>query len=152
MELLNNNHILANELVQKMGIHIANASMINSPNVLKLGNCNFIEKNDNHLPKNMRKFIRENSDTFTNLENLLPATYARDELGVSQKHLLSSEIVTDVVEIANKDFYKFNETFVKRVRKKILNVLDKDEFKECLSEKLITDYIELTKNKYLTMY
>lgn len=150
MELLNSNHILANELVQKMGIHIANASMIDSPNVIKMGNCNFIEKDDGYLPKNMKKFIRENE--FTNLENLLPCKYARDELCISEKNLISSEIVSSVVTIANKDFYKFNDKFVKRVKKKILNVLNKDEFTECLTEELITDYIQLTKNKYLTMY
>ena len=42
--------------------------------------------------------------------------------------------------------------FVKRIHKKVLNVLDKDDFEDWLKTKSITDYIDLTKNKYLTMY
>lgn len=152
MELLNNKSILSNELVQKMEIHIANISMLESPNIIKMGNCNFLQPDDLFLPKNIKQFLRANTGSFTNLENTLPCKFARDELEVSEKHLLQSGIVEKIVEVAGKQFYKFNDDFVKRIHKKVLNVLDKDDFEDCLKTKSITDYIELTKNKYLTMY
>lgn len=152
MELLNNKSILSNELVQKMGIHIANISMLESPNIVKMGNCNFLQPDDLFLPKNIKQFIRVNAGTFTNLENMLPCKFARDELEVSEKHLLDSEIVEKIVEVAGKQFYKFSDNFVQRIHKKVLYVLDKEEFEDCLKTKSITDYIQLTKNKYLTMY
>lgn len=152
MELLNNKSILSNELVQKMGIHIANISMLESPNIIKMGNCNFLQPDDLFLPKNIKQFIKSNINSFTNLENMLPCKFARDELEVSEKHLLQSGIVEKIVEVSGKQFYKFNADFVKRIHKKVLYVLDKEEFEDCLKTKSITDYIELSKNKYLTMY
>ena len=112
MELLNNKSILSNELVQKMGIHIANISMLESPNIVKMGNCNFLQPDDLFLPKNIKQFIRVNAGTFTNLENMLPCKFARDELEVSEKHLLDSGIVEKIVEVAGKQFYKFSDNFV----------------------------------------
>lgn len=152
MELLNNKSILSNELVQKMGIHIANISMLESPNIVKMGNCNFLQPDDLFLPKNIKQFIRSNINSFTNLENMLPCKFARDELEVSEKQLLHSGIVEKIVEVSGKQFYKFSDDFVKRIHKKVLYVLDKEDFEDCLKSKSITDYIELAKNKYLTMY
>lgn len=150
MELLNNKSILSNELVQKMGIHIANISMLESPNIVKMGNCNFLQPDDLFLPKNIKKFIIENE--FTNLENMLPCKFAKDELGISEKQMLQTGIVDKIVEVYGKQFYKFSDNFVKRIHKKVLNVLDKEDFEDCLKNNCITDYIELSKTKYLTMY
>lgn len=150
MELLNSKHILSNELVQKMGIHIANISMIDSPNIVKMGNCNFLCADDLYLPKNIKKFILQNE--FTNLENSLPVNYVKAELGVSEKQLFDSKIVSSVQEIAGKKFYKFTDDFISRIHKKVLYILDKEDWSDCLRDKQITDYVKLNNNKYLTMY
>ena len=83
---------------------------------------------------------------------MLPCKFARDELDVSEKQLMQTGIVEKIVEVSGKQFYKFSDDFVKRIYKKVLYVLDKEDFEDCLKSKSITDYIELSKNKYLTMY
>lgn len=150
MELLNNKHILSNELVQKMGIHIANISMIDSPNILKMGNCNFLSPDDLHLPKNIKTFIRNNE--FTVLENMLPTKYAKEELGISEKQMFDTKIVSSIETVAVKKFYKFSDDFISRIKNKVLYILDKDDFSDCLNNNQITDYVKLNNNKYLTMY
>lgn len=152
MVVLSNRHILSNELVQKMDIHIANISMIDSPNIEKMGNCNFLLPDDRYLPGNIKKFINANRNTFTNLEGLLPCSFAQDELEISDKQILDSGIASEKVTIYGKHFYRISEDFIKRSNKKVLNVLDQDDFNDCIKRNLLKDYIKISKNKYLTMY
>jgi hypothetical protein len=154
---LNKKYILANELVNKMGIHIANISMLmkeheDSDNgmFVKMNNCTFINTKDGELPQNIIDGIRAN--VFTDMTDKLPCTYIRTEYGITEKELFKAGMVTKIVTIAGKDFYQFAPEFVEKMKYKIGYVLDEVETMECFRKKQILGYTQLAKNKYFTWY
>lgn len=154
---LKKQYILANELVQKMGIHIANISMLvkehedeDNGMFIKMNNCTFINTKAADLPNNIKVGISENE--FTDLTNKLPCTYVRTEYGITEKELFKAGMVSKVVTIAGKDFYEFVPEFVEKMKYKIGYVLDESETMECYRKKQILGYTQLSKNKFFTWY
>lgn len=154
---LHKNYILSNELTQKMGIHIANISMLrkqfeddDSGTVIKRNNCTFINIKANNLPNNIRVGISQN--TFTDMTNKLPCTFVRNEYSLSDKELMQSSIIKEKTKIAGKDFYVFTDEFVKQMKNKNGYVLNKAETMECINNGDIDGYIQITNKKYFTWY
>jgi len=154
---LNKNYILANEVVQKGNIHIANISILiknlsslDEPPFIKMNSLTFLNKNSSLLPNNIQNIISSNE--FTDLSDKLPCNYVRSEYGITEKELIESEVVVDKIEICDKKFYVFNQDFIKKVKRKILYVLNKKETEECLKKKQIEGFIQLRPNKFLTWY
>jgi len=154
---LNKKYILANELVQKMGIHIANISMLvneyedsDTGTFVKMNNCTFINTKDATLPNNILAGIYGNE--FTDMTDKLPCTYVRTEYGITEKELFKTGMVTKKVEIAGKDFYQFAPEFVQKMKYKIGYVLDETETMDCYRKNQILGYTQLAKDKYFTWY
>lgn len=154
---LHKKYILANELVQKMGIHIANISMlvndyedVDNGTFVKMNNCTFINTKDMTLPNNILSGIYANE--FTDMTDKLPCTFVRTEYGITEKELFKAGMVTEIVTVAGKDFYKFTPEFVQKMQYKIAYVLDEAETMDCYRKKQIAGYTQLAKNKYFTWY
>lgn len=155
---LHKKYILANELVQKMGIHIANISMLRQQfedaddfgSIIKMNNCSFISTMCNHLPNNIKVGILNN--TFTDMSDKLPCTFVKTEYGITEKELFKVGFVIDKVKICGKDLYVFDKKFVKKMHNKIGYVLDKEETEDCFKKELIDGYTMLSKNKFFTWY
>ena len=155
---LSKNFVLANELVEHMGIHIANISMLRQTfednndfyNIQKLSNCVIINSQARALPNNIR--VGLSTGKFTDLSDKLPRAYVREEYDATERELTESGIVIDRVKICNKDFYVFNQEFVKTMNGCVGCVLDADETKKYTALGKIDGSIELSKNKYFTWY
>ena len=151
-------YILANELVNKMGIHIANVSIMRKEfedaddlyTIRKLNNCNFVNTSSPKLPQNIKDGISNN--TFTDYTNKLPCTFVRDEYPVTEREWMASGIVIGKEEIAGKNFYVFADDFVKKLTGKIGYVLSGDEYRSLLVENKIQGGIRLKRDKYFTWY
>ena len=152
--------ILANELVKKMKIHIANISMLRNTysssediyTIKKLNNCTFINTASEKLPNNILQGIKKHGDELTDMSDKLPCTYIRSEYGMTEKELMKSGIVIKKVKVASKDFYVFNPEFVKTMKNKIGYVLNAGETKYCSEHGEIEGSIKLSKNKFFTWY
>lgn len=155
---LDKKYILANELVREMDIHIANVSMLRNQfednddfyTVRKMANCSFVNGESQQLPKNIRAGIAKH--TFTDLSNKLPCNYVREEYGITERELFKSGMVLNKEKVAGKDFYVFNDYFVKTMKKKIGYILDAKEEAQCSRKKQIIGSIRLGKNKFFTWY
>lgn len=155
---LSENYILANELVSKMNVNIANVSMIRQKfedendltTIIKMNSCNFIKSNSSKLPQTFQRSI--NSNTFTDFTNKLPCTWLKEEFNVTEREWFNSKIVTDKVKLYGKEFYVFSEDFIKKVKNRILYVLDKEETQKCYQNNQIEGYIQLSNNKFMTWY
>jgi hypothetical protein len=154
---LNTKYVLANEVVQKMGIHIANISMLAKEfedndygHVVKMNNCTFINSKSNQLPHNILVGILAND--YTDMSDKLPCTWVRTEYGMTEKEMLKADIIFGKVKIAGKDFYHFKPEFVKTMKKKIGYVLDAEETKYCTEKGQILGSVQLSKNKFFTWY
>lgn len=150
--------VLGNELTQKMGISIANVSMIrreleaagNVSAITSLNNCTFVDTTCKELPKFFKQGIANN--TFTDLSNKLPVTFIEEEFKATEKELLRSGVVTEKIKIAGKNFYVFSDEFINSVKGKVVYTLDKEDKDLCLASGDIEGFIELSKNKFLTWY
>ena len=155
---LSSNYILANELVEKMGIHIANISMLRQKfedgddfsTIKKLNNCSFINTKSHKLPNNITVGILTN--TFTDISDKLPCTFVKSEYLVSERELFNSGVAVEKIKIAGKDFYTFDSNFVSKVNRKIVYTLNKAETMECFERNQIDGFIQVSKNKFLTWY
>jgi hypothetical protein len=154
---LNKKYILANELVEKMGIHIANISMLAKQfedndygHVIKMNNCTFINSESRQLPHNIEVGLFAHK--YTDISNKLPCTFVKSEFEVTEREWFKSGIVTDKVTIAGKKFYVFNDNFVKTMKRKVPYVLDSKETNECMAKGQIEGSIKLSKNKFFVWY
>jgi hypothetical protein len=154
---LDKKYVLANELIEKMGINIANISTyygqlkhLNNCPIIKLNSVSFINKNSGLLPNKMKKTLEENK--FTDMSNKLPCVYVNDYYGLSKVELEKSGIIIEEVEILEKRFYIFTEEFVKKLKNKVPYVLNEEETISCYKRRQIDGYIELKTNKFLTWY
>ena len=155
---LNSNYILASELVEKMGIHIANISIIRNQlesendicTIKKMGACTFINKNSGKLPQNIQDGIRVN--TFTDMTDKIPTPFIKEEFNLSYKELSESGIILGEQKISGKKFYIFDQDFVEKVKDKICYVLSPEETQDCLKRKLIDGFIQINNRKCLTWY
>jgi len=154
---LNSKYILANELVAKMNIHIANISMFakqfedsDCGTIIKRNNCTFINSKSRYLPHNLEVGIIVNE--FTDMSNKLPCTYVREEYPMTEKEMFKSGIVTEKTTICGKQFYVFSDEFVKTMKNKIGYILDAKETKDCTANDQILGSIQLSKNKFFTWY
>jgi hypothetical protein len=154
---LHKKYVLANELVTKMDIHIANISMlmkeyedVDNGAFIKMNNCTFINSNEATLPNNIKIGLKNNQ--FTDMTDKLPCTYVHTEYEISEAELFKSGMVTKKVEVAGKKFYQFAPEFVQKMKYKIGYVLDEVETMECYRKKQIQGYTQLSKNKYFTWY
>lgn len=155
---LNKEYVLANELVQKMGINIANISMLKKQfednddrySIQSLNNCSFINKKATLLPK----YIKDGLDSheFTDMSDKLPCTWVKEEYQITEKELKQSNLVISKEKISGKQFYVFSPDFVKTMKNKIGYVLDEKETMKCYQLKQIEGYIKLKNNKYFTWY
>jgi hypothetical protein len=153
---LDKKYILANELVQKMGIHIANISMIAKSLedyddvFVKMGNCTFINTESIELPNNLKEAIAAND--FTDMSDKIPVTFIKAEHNLSVVTMKKSGIISEVTEIAGKKFYVFKKDFMEKTKDTILYVLDKEETSECAEKNYIDGYTQIGTNKFLTWY
>lgn len=155
---LGKNYILANELVQKMGIHIANISMLRQQyedendmsTMIKMNNCTMVKTNSHKFPNNIKMGIAANE--FTDMSNKLPCTFVREEYEITEKELFKGGIIKGKVKVAGKDFYEFTEEFVKTTKNKIVYCLDESDTMACMAKGQIDGYIQVSKNKYVTWY
>jgi len=155
---LSKKYILANELVQKMNIHIANISMLRNQftddedytTIMKMNNCNMINTNSKKLPHNIMEGIQKN--TFTDMSDKLPCTWVKSEYEMTELELFKSGIAIGKEKIATKDFYIFNQDFVKMMYNKVPYILDEKEMLECTSKKQILGNIQLGSNKFFVWY
>jgi hypothetical protein len=154
---LSTKYVLANELVQKMGIHIANISVIAKEledndygHIIKMNNCNFVRKDSRHMPHNIQVGLLTNQ--FTDISDKLPCTWVKDEYEMSEKELLKGDMIYGKVKIAGKNFYHFKPEFVKKMKRKIGYVLNEQETMECFNKGQIDGYTQINKDKYFTWY
>lgn len=155
---INKNYILANELIEKMDIHISNISVLKQSyeNVgdyhtfLKMNNCTFINSKSKSLPYNIRVGISENE--FTDLSDKLPSPYIRTEFHVNEMFWFNSGIVIEKIKISGKQFYVFDPEFVKKMKGKIPYILDEAEARKCKMDGDIEGYTQLSRNQYFTWY
>lgn len=155
---LHKKYILANELVQKMNIHIANISMLRNnftddedfTTIIKMNNCCMINTSSKKLPNNIAVGIKNN--TFTDMSDKLPCTWVKSEHEMTERELYQSGIVQEKIKIAKKDFYVFNRNFINTMKNKIPYILDEKEMLECTKKKQILGSIKLGKNKFFTWY
>lgn len=154
---LNKKYILANELVEKMGIHIANISMLakhfednDYGHVVKMNNCTFINSKSNQLPHNIEVGVWAHK--YTDMSDKLPCTFVRTEYGMTEKEMLKADMIIGKVKVAGKDFYQFKPEFIKLVGKNIPYVLDKEDHDYCVAQGQIKGSIQLSKNKFFTWY
>lgn len=155
---LGQNYILANELVEKMGISIANISMLrkqfeevdDDSSIIKMNNCSFIKKNSSKLPHNILAGIASNE--FTDVSNKLPVTWVREEFEITEKEWFKSGLVIDKIKISSKQFYVFDDEFVQTVKGKVTYVLNEQETLDCFNKGLIQGYRQVSKNKFITWY
>lgn len=155
---LNNNYILANELVEKMDINIANISILKKQfdeedddiTIVKLNNCSFIKTNSYKLPNNIREGISKFE--FTDISNKIPCSFFREEYDISDKEIMNAPITIGKTIIAGKKFYEFDRDFVKQVKNHVLYTLDEKEKNECYAKNQITGFVQMSKNKFLTWY
>lgn len=155
---LSKNYVLGNELVQKLGIHIANISMLANKleekndysTIIKLNNCNFINKNSHNLPNNISKGIRQYE--FTDFSNKLPVTWLRSEYELTKVELENANLIQSEIKISTKRFFVFKDWFVELMHNKIAYTLNREEMEECLKNGDILGSIEINSNKFLTYY
>lgn len=155
---LKKEYILANELVEKMDMHIANISMLrneleakdNYDDLKKVNNCTFINTKSPFLPNNINVALSEN--TFTDMTDKLPATFLRTEFNLSPEDLEKAGVIEGEVEIAGKKLIQFKPDFVKNVEGSVMYMLSEDEAKECLEDGSIDGMIKITKAKCITWY
>lgn len=154
---LNKKYVLGNELVEKMGIHIANISMLAKEfehndygHVIKMNNCTFINRDSRQMPHHI--VVGLFAHEYTDMTNKLPVTYVKSEFGVTEREWFKSGIVTEKVEVAGKKFYVFNDEFVKTMKRMVPYVLDAKETEECTRKGQIKGSIQLSKNKYFVWY
>ena len=150
---LGGEYILANELVQKMGINIANISMLlpelddDYGTMIKLNNCTMIKGNSRRLPENIKNGISAN--TFTDMSNKLPCTFTRNEYEITEKELIKGGIITGKVKVAGKEFYEFTNDFVQKTKNKIVFTVDEDEAIQRFNNNEINEFIQVGKNKFI---
>lgn len=155
---LTRDYILANELVEKMGIHIANISMLRKRyfddddafNIRKMNNSLFINIKTRKLPKYIKRGIRDHE--FTDLSNLMLCTYIKSEFKVTERELSNSGIVIGKVKVAGKLFYVFDPEFAQQVSQRIPYILNLKEKNECTAAGTIQGSVQLSKNKFFTWY
>jgi len=155
---LHKKYILGNELAQKLNMSISNISMFRNEclrsddmyTVRKLGNCSFINTKSHKLPRNFKNAIAKFE--FTSMHNKLPIRYVKTEYGVSEKQIINSGIVTGEIQVANKDFYTFDEDFVKKVQGHMIYMLNETETFKCMRENSILGYVKISNNKFITWY
>jgi hypothetical protein len=155
---LSKDYVLANELVQKMEINIANISKLIKDfeynnfygDIIKMNNCAFLKKTSHRFPK----FIKDglNNFNFTDISNGLPCRFVQSEYSITERELSKSEIFLEKKKIAKKEFYIFKDDFVQKLKGKIAYTLNKEETEKCHQNGDIQGYIQLSKNKFLTWY
>lgn len=159
---LSSNYILGNELVERMGINIANVSIMSKrfedendhTTVVKMNNCNFIKSDSPKLPKYIQNGIKElkSQSPFVDFSDKLPCTWFRSEFELSDKDCMNSDIIKDKVKVYGKEFYVFDQKFIDAVKDRISYMLDEKETKECWNNKQIEGYVKISKKKYMTWY
>jgi hypothetical protein len=155
---LHEKYILGNELVQKMGIAIANISMMRKKfehdddlySVQKMNNCTFINKRARNLPNYIKEGIRNN--TFTDMSDKLPVTYVKSEFQATEIQFKNAGIITGTVTISGKHFYVFSPDFVARVKNCVPYILNEAETNQARREGNIIDAIKLSNDRYFTWY
>lgn len=152
---LSKKYVLVNELIDRMNINMANASGLireldrlgDTTTVVNIGYCNFIKDSQN-LPRNFRDALR---DSFTDISQMLPCSFVKSELNLTEKEFLDFGLGTKVT-IAKKDFFKFSDSLYKKLKNSIPYVLSKAETDDCSNRGLIDGFIKLDDNRYLTWY
>jgi len=156
---LNENYVLANEIVQQRNVRIGNISQLvrnlENKNLFesyqKRGNCTFLNSKSNYLG-GMQEHVK--SGSFTDISNKLPLSYLLHEFGISKKELLSSlkEYIKGECSISNKNFIIFKDSFVKKLKGKTIYIMKKGELDDAISNNYIDGYIEINKNKFIVFY
>ena len=155
---LNENYVLSNELVGKMGIHIANISMTRKTledqddlySIRKMNNCTFINTRAKALPQYIRRGL--DAHEFTPMWDKLPVTWVHAEFAVTERELLRAGIVLSRARIAGKNFYVFSPEFVRKMQGNIGYILSEAETQECTLTGDIDGFTQLSADKYFTWY
>lgn len=152
-------YALSNEIANKAKISIANFSMFrklsednNHPeDILKYGNCTFVKTNSYGLPNYIRKALKLG---YTNCSGLALISYLRSEYNIKDSEIMTAfkNYNPQVVKIANKKFLKLDESFVNKLKNKIITNLTKTDTMECMRDGDIEGYLKISKNNYLVWY
>lgn len=110
---------------------------------IKISNLVFLNKNCK-VTNNIKKIF----PLATKLNDLIPETYIKKELGIS---LSSFKEYYDIIIISDVKFYKFKGKF-KEIFSNITYILTDSEIREAISEDYIKGYIKVSKTKYLVWY
>lgn len=153
---LTENHILATELCEMVGIHMANISNLKLPSILKFGNSPIINKFDVNLPPKIRNHVLNLN--LTTLKNKIPLTYFKTQYNLSNDEILTH--IADRIEIiAGKKFIVYKDEFINKIKNKnkykldkMIYIANKSEFNEF--EKMYNDleYIKVNSKKYIILY
>ena len=155
---LNKDYVLANELVQNMGINIANISKLTKEfeyndyygDIIKMNNCTFLKRTSHRFPKNIHEGLHNYS--FTDMSNTLPCRWVQSEYRMTEREMKNAKILKEKKKIGKKEFFIFEDWFVEIMRGKMAYTLDKKETLECSKNGDILGFIELSKNKFITWY
>jgi len=160
---LTKDFILANEIVQKANIHIANISNFlnhleetnNKAGISKkMGNCSFINNTSPFLPHNIKEYI--DGFEYTDMSDKLPSTFLASEFELSSDKILQgfNKVGYDVHEevIAGKRFLVFPLNFIEAFEGKTWYILDYEEAVDCFDNEDIEDFFPLYKNKMFCWY
>ena len=153
------NYVLANEFLEKSQIKSGNIGNIKRElekdydfsTMKKLGNVVYIKKDSLKLPLYFRKHL---SEEYINTNNMLPVSYLKESLGLSEKlcKILLLKLPLKVEIIFNKRMAIFTDDFVKELTGKIPYILNEQETFELMKSKDINGYIKLDKKHYFTWY
>ena len=147
-------HVLGTEICEILGIATANISNLKSPNILKVGNCPILLKNDMEITKKIRNTMFH--PDITSLNNKMCLNYFRTEYKMTDEQILNT--IADKIEIiSGKKFICFTEDFINKIKQpnnidNLIYVCDKQEFNELEFDGTVKYYYKINDKKYLIIY
>lgn len=157
---LNTNYVLSNELTLRMQIKTSNISMLvkrleeaeDFATAVKMGNCTFIDKTSINLPNYIKEGLK---DTFTDMSHCLPYTFIKREFKINDKdidNLKRTGLIIGEQIIANKRLMTFSDSFIEETRDCVIYPLYRTELQECLDQKAIDGYVDISNTRVLSWY
>lgn len=160
---LTEDYILANELVDFMGVNISNISGFKKQmeeeddevTIISMGSCSFINRKSPKLNNIIRRGLESSEEVgfeFTNFSDKLPSGWFRDEFGINDSDAEKCGFILEKVRISNKDFFVFSPEFIEKTRGQLLYVLPKAEAEQLYKERKISGIEPLNNKRHMTWY
>lgn len=149
MEFLTENHILGKEVCDYLNMHTANISILDFEKygIVKIGDTILFDTKA-RVPRYVNKYLREQKPY--NLKNCLPVAYVKNEFGMSDSGIMEFGIVEEKFKHCGKQFFRFKEDFIKRIKRKTFYVANSKEFNEMSKD--LYDFYYKSKQTYLVFY